>query len=167
MLTAAGMLSEAKEAVDRALSTFAAQRTEAELVDALLASGELALLRGDQIMAKRQARKAERISDRRHHRTAALLARLLALRADAAVAFDPVRSTRITPPTRSTCRAAAAEATGLADSLDDAGLTEDARTAQLRARRCSVDARRRQWCQGGRRAGRRGQWETESGHPAG
>ena len=130
VLTAAGMFSEAKEAVDRALSTFAAQRAETELVDALLASGELALLRGDQIMAKRQARKAERISDRRHHRTAALLARLLALRADA-VAFDPVRSTRITPPTRSTLRAAAAEATGLADSLDDAGLTEDARTAQL------------------------------------
>jgi tetratricopeptide (TPR) repeat protein len=130
VLTAAGMFSEAKEAVDRALATFALQRAQTELVDALLASGELALLRGDQITAKRQARRAESISRRHGHASADLLAQLLGLRADA-VAFDPVRSSRITPPTKATLRAAVSHAGQLANQLNDAGLIEDARTARL------------------------------------
>ncbi len=130
VLTASGMFSEAQESVDRALHTFIAQHAQNDLVDALLASGELALLRGDQIGARRQARKAETISKRRSHQAAALVARLLALRADA-VAFDPVRSTRITPPTKAILRAAVKQATTLAAELDAAGLGDDARTARL------------------------------------
>jgi len=130
VLTAAGMFSEAQESVERALHAFGAHHAQADLVEALLASGELALLRGDQVTARRQARKAERISVRREHQGAALLARLLSLRADA-IAFDPVRSSRITPPTRATLRTAVEQAAELADALDQAGLIEDARTARL------------------------------------
>lgn len=130
VLTAAGMFSEAQESVDRALRTFEVHRAQTDLVDALLASGELALLRGDQIAARRQAHKAQAISLRRNHQAAALVARLLALRADA-VAFDPDRSTRITPPTKTILRTAVDQATALAAELESAGLADDARTARL------------------------------------
>ena len=129
------------------------------LVDALLASGELALLRGDQITAKRQARKAERISVQREHRTAALVARLLSLRADA-VAFDPVRSSRLTPPTRAHPSGRCEPGRGTSRALDEAGLTEDARTASTRVGRRACPPRR-----SGRRTERVGEGTRGSRKP--
>lgn len=123
VLLSAGLLSEAKESIEQAITSFAANRATPDLAEALQVGAEVDLAGGNPESARRQARKAARIVTRRGNERAAMVVELIELRS--------AGQARRAMPSRSRANRDAAKAGELADRLQTAELIDDARVARL------------------------------------
>jgi tetratricopeptide (TPR) repeat protein len=124
VLLSAGLIGEAKESIELAVESFAANRATPDLAEALQVSAEVNLAMGDPAAARTAARRAARIAGRRGNERAAMVVDLLAQRAAGLArrrqALSVGRASRD-----------AASAGELAARLSAADLVEDARVARL------------------------------------
>lgn len=99
VLAAAGLITEADELLDQAITGLTANRATADLVDAYAIRATTRLLADDPDGARADAKRSARLSRRRGNRVAAGVAEVLALRADRALrrraaGLPGVRTTR-------------------------------------------------------------------------
>jgi tetratricopeptide (TPR) repeat protein len=146
VLVAAGLPQEAREFVDAALAAFVRNGATADLVEAYGVRADLDLMTGDATEALSAARRAAALARRRGNDNAALIARVLQLRARRALRQEALRDEdhpRSGPaaPARTASRDAR-DAAALAADLDAAGLPDDARSARLLEADALLDAGR-------------------------
>src|SRR6478752_7113930 len=123
VLLSAGLVAEAKDFIDQAVESFAANRATPDLAEALQVSAEVDLLMGNSGSARANARRAARIATRRGNERAAMVVELL-----------EHRSARLARRARLSVRKARADAVKaeqLAVRLVAADLADDAREARL------------------------------------
>ncbi len=148
VLLAAGLLTEAGDFTDDALTAFKANRAVPDMAEAALVKAEVNLLNRNPTVAREAARAASRLYTARGNTPAGLTARLIEYRADAqlrrvAVAGLPKASggaaNRSSSGRRRAARAAN-EAAALAGDLAVAGLVDQAGVARLLAAEAHLDA---------------------------
>jgi tetratricopeptide (TPR) repeat protein len=132
VLLSAGLVAEAREFIDQAIESFAANRATADLAEALQVSAETALLNGDSALATTHARKAARIAIKRGNARAAMVIELVANRSAAL--------SRQLTPSRAKARRDALNSEDLAQRLLTANMPEDARVALLLQAQALLDA---------------------------
>ena len=104
VLTAAGLVTEARELIEDAIAGLAANNATADLVDAYAIRATISLLVDDPDAARADAKRSARLSRRRGNTVAAEVAEVIALRADRAsrrrdAGLPGVRTARSRPPT--------------------------------------------------------------------
>ena len=129
VLHRAGLLREAREFAERALSEFVAEKTPTEQVEALLVLSELCTAEGDDAAAAEYARRAVAVTGRHHMRVMALMSQL------ARVRLEPTAS----PHSR---RSRIQRAGELAAALTAVDLPEEATAAHLVQAEAELDAGR-------------------------
>jgi tetratricopeptide (TPR) repeat protein len=144
VLMSAGLLVEAAEFVDEAISALRVNQAMPDLAEACLVKAEIQLLSRDGPGARKFARRAARIYQHRGNVPATLTARLLELRAEAALrasgqsghrSLEPRR----TPGARRRALTDAADAAALSADLASVGLVDQARVAGLFAAEALLD----------------------------
>src|SRR5664279_265314 len=125
VLLAAGLSAEAREFADKAQRAFAAERSRVDLAEALLVQAEIDLIAGFPRTSRLAARRSARIYLVSGHTRGVLAARVMEVRADAQERMTARKSRArraITDATR---------AAQVADDLEQAGLSDEARAVRL------------------------------------
>ena len=125
VLLAAGLSAEAREFADKAQRAFAAERSRVDLAEALLVQAEIDLIAEFSRTSRLAARRSARIYLVSGHTRGVLAARVMEVRADAQERMT-TRKSRARRAITDASRAAQ-----VADALEQAGLSDEARAVRL------------------------------------